>query len=169
MATAAPKLKPVPDQEVQEAAPRKSKSKLILMVVLGSCLIIGGGTAAWYFSSKDAGAAKPKVEEINPPLFVVLEPFTVNLRSDSEEQFLQVSLTLQVKGQEEADLIKLYMPEVRNRLLLLLSSKTGGEILTPEGKQKLSDEIAAALKKPFAPHTKQHGVTNVFFTSFVVQ
>jgi flagellar FliL protein len=93
----------------------------------------------------------------------------VNLRSDSEEQFLQVAMTLSVKEQADADQIKLYMPEVRNRMLLLLSSKAGSEILTPEGKQKLSEEIIATLKKPFAPNTKQQGINNVFFTSFVVQ
>jgi flagellar protein FliL len=168
MATAAPKLKPVPDQNTQEAGPSKSKSKLIVMIVVACSLIIGGGGAAWYFTGQKAATA-PKAAEIQPPIFMVLEPFTVNLRNDSEEQFLQVAMTLQVKDQPDADQIKLYMPEVRDRLLILLSNKAGSEILTPEGKKKLADEIIASLKKPFAPHTKPQSVNNVFFTSFVVQ
>jgi flagellar FliL protein len=169
MATAAPKLKPVPDQNTQEAAPSKSKSKLIVMIVVACSLIIGGGGAAWYFTGGKAATSESKAAEVQPPTFLVLEPFTVNLRSDSEEQFLQVAMTLQLKDQTNADQIKLYMPEVRDRLLILLSSKTGSEILTPEGKKKLADEIIASLKKPFAPHTKSQLVNNVFFTSFVVQ
>jgi flagellar protein FliL len=169
MATAAPKLKPVPDQEPQEAAPKKPKSKLIVMIVVACSLIIGGGGAAWYFTGGNAASSESKAAEVLPPIFMVLEPFTVNLRNDSEEQFLQVAMTLQVKDQADADQIKLYMPEVRDRLLILLSNKTGSEILTPEGKKKLADEIIASLKKPFAPHTKPQSVNNVFFTSFVVQ
>ncbi|MGV3742210.1 MAG: flagellar basal body-associated protein FliL [Burkholderiaceae bacterium] len=168
MATA-PKLKPVPDQAAQEAAPKKSKSKLIAIIAAVFVLLAGGGGAAWYFMGQNSTPAAAKPAEILPPVFVVLDPFTVNLRSEEMEQYLQVSMTLQVKEQEAADQIKLYMPEVRNRLLLLLSSKTGPEILTPEGKKKLAEEIMASLKTPFAPHTKPHGVNNVFFTSFVVQ
>jgi flagellar protein FliL len=169
MATAAPKLKPVPDQSTQEVAPTKSKSKLIVMIVVACSLIIGGGGAAWYFTGQKPATSGPKAAEVQPPTFLVLEPFTVNLRGDSEEQFLQVAMTLQLKDQADADQIKLYMPEVRDRLLILLSNKAGSEILTPEGKKKLADEIIASLKKPFAPHTKQQSVNNVFFTSFVVQ
>jgi flagellar FliL protein len=168
MATAAPKLKPVPDQGQQEAAPKKSKTKLIVMIVVACCLLIGGA-AAWYFISQNGASSGPKAAAIQPPVFLVLEPFTVNLRNDSDEQFLQIAMTLQVKDQNDADQIKLYMPEVRDRLLILLSNKAGSEILTPEGKKKLADEIIASLKKPFAPRTKPQSVNNVFFTSFVVQ
>ncbi len=167
MATAAPKLKSVSDQAAPEAAPKKSK---LILIIVAACVLLGaGGGAAWFFMSQKSAPAAAKPAEILPPVFVVLEPFTVNLRSEDTEQYLQVAMTLQVKEQEAADQIKLYMPEVRNRLLLLLSSKSGQEILTPEGKKKLADEIMASLKTPFAPHTKPQGVNNVFFTSFVVQ
>ncbi|MDQ9170824.1 flagellar basal body-associated protein FliL [Oxalobacteraceae bacterium R-40] len=168
MATA-PKLKPVPDQALQEEAPKKSKFKLFLILGITCILLAGGGGAAWYFMGQQSQTAANKPAVIAPPVFVVLEPFTVNLRSDSEEQFLQVAMTVQVKDQANADQMKLYMPEVRNRLLLLLSSKSGAEILSPEGKKQLSDEIIASLKNPFAPNTKAQGINNVFFTSFVVQ
>lgn len=167
MAKAAPKKT---DQASADAAP-KSKSKLILILAVVLSLAAGGG-AAWYFlghnKSEEKHAAK-KPAEVLPPVFVVLEPFTVNLRSEETEHYLQVALTLQVKEQPGADQIKLYMPEVRNRLLMLLSSKTAEEILTPEGKSKLAQDIVTSLKKPFAPETPEQSITNVFFTSFVVQ
>jgi len=61
------------------------------------------------------------------------------------------------------------MPAVKNRLLLLLTSKSAAEISTVEGKQDLSNEIIAEVKKPFAPNAKPQEVLDVFFTSFVVQ
>ena len=98
-----------------------------------------------------------------------MEPFTVNLLHETGEQYLQVALTIQVADQLQVDLIKLYMPIVRSRLLLLLSNKKASEILTEEGKRKLADEIVVQLKLPFAPNTEPQKVSSVFFTSFVIQ
>jgi flagellar FliL protein len=61
------------------------------------------------------------------------------------------------------------MPQVRNRLLLLLSSKKASEILSVEGKKTLSNEIVAQIKQPFVAQGPQQSVSDVFFTSFVVQ
>ena len=44
-------------------------------------------------------------------------------------------MTLQVPDEEQANLLKLNMPQVRSRLLMLLSSKDTAEILTSEGKK----------------------------------
>ena len=85
------------------------------------------------------------------------------------ERFLQTGLTLQLAGQEQVDLIKLYMPHVRSRLLLLLSSKKASEILTAEGKNKLAQEIINTLNQPFSPGGPSVQVMSVLFTSFVVQ
>jgi flagellar FliL protein len=160
MATSAPKAVPkiVPAAPEAVEAPPKSKKKLFL--ILGLLLVLAAGAgAAWYFlvhakapSGKDAQASKVEA----PPVFLVLEAFTVNLQTEGADQFLQTSLTLQVADQAQVDVLKMYMPEVRNRLLLLLSGK-------------LAEEIAAALKKPFTPGGKPQQISNVLFTSFVIQ
>jgi flagellar FliL protein len=140
---------------------------------MGLVLLIGGGAGGWYFMNQNAhpggAAGKAKAEPAKPPVFVMLDPFTVNLQAEAGEQFLQVAFTLQVTDQAEVDLIKLYMPQVRSRLLLMLSSKKASEISTLEGKKKLSTDIAALVNQPFAPNGKPLGVSNVFFTSFVIQ
>jgi flagellar FliL protein len=61
------------------------------------------------------------------------------------------------------------MPHVRSRMLLLLSAKKASEILSVEGKNKLSEEILGIFKKPFTPQGPTIKVSNVLFTSFVVQ
>lgn len=60
------------------------------------------------------------------------------------------------------------MPEVSNRILLLLSSKTVSQIFSVEGRQKRSNEILALVKQPFAPRFPKQSVFSVFFTSFVI-
>jgi flagellar FliL protein len=156
-----------------EEAPKKSNKKLILIAVAALILLGGGGGgAAWYFmrgSSAPSAPAAAKVEPAKAPVFVVMEPFTVNLQSENGDQFLQITFTLQVADAVEEELLKSYMPQLRSRLLLLLSSKKASEISTVEGKNKLQDEIIATVNQPFAPNGKPQNVSHVFFTSFVIQ
>ena len=100
----------------------------------------------------------------------MIDPFTVNLTpGEGGDQYLQVALTLQVADQAQVDRLKLYMPQVRSRILLLLSSKKASEISSVEGKKKLSAEIIAQINLPFTPQSERQSVSDVFFTSFVIQ
>jgi flagellar FliL protein len=167
---AASKVVPI-DENVEAPAQKKSSKKLFVMIAL-LLLVLGiGGGSAWYFlGSSGEPAAPAKQEPPKPPVFLPMDQFTVNLQSDSgTDQFLQVAFTLQVADQEQVELIKTYMPLVRSRLLLLLSSKKASEISGVEGKKKLSEEIIAQVKQPFLPQGAPQAVTGVFFTSFVIQ
>ena len=173
MATA-PKAVPKTASKTDEAAesviaPKKSKLKLIVIALV--ILLAGGGGAAYFLLGKKApsGAAEVKHEAAKAPVFATLEPFTVNLQQEASEQFLQVAITVQVSDEKAMEEVKLYMPQVRNRILLLLSSKKASEINTADGKKKLAEEIAAQIRAPFSKESKPQEVDNVFFTSFVIQ
>lgn len=155
----------------KDAKPKKGKWFKVMMILL--LLGGGGGGGAWYFmqgqpAAGEAAAEKPK-EKTTPPVFVTLEPFTVNLQPEEGAQYLQVGLVLKVSDSTDEEAVKQHMPEIRNRILLLLSSKRGSELTSVEGKQKLSTEIVAQVRQLFAPQEPEEGVTNVFFTSFVIQ
>ncbi|HCE11016.1 MAG TPA: flagellar basal body-associated protein FliL [Oxalobacteraceae bacterium] len=183
MATSASKTAPkavpkaiVPPADAKEEAPvvKKSRKKRIVMALVVLTVIGAGGAGGWYyFGGQDAttpgAAADAKPVVAKPPVFVILDPFTVNLQIETSDQFLQVAMTLQVADQGQEDLIKQYMPQVRDRLLLLLSSKKASDILTIPGKKKLSEDIIAEVNRPFTPKASPQGVTGVFFTSFVIQ
>ncbi len=153
--------------------PPKKKGKLFL--ILGILLVLGGGGggAWWYFTQSGAKSAEHvehKEEKPKPPVFVTLEAFTVNLQADGGgEHYLQVGIDLKVADSGVVDLVKLHMPEIRNGVLLLLSSKSAEQIASLEGKQKLSAEIQEQVNKPLHVKEADKGVTGVFFTSFVIQ
>ncbi|MES2000543.1 MAG: flagellar basal body-associated protein FliL [Pseudomonadota bacterium] len=162
-------LKPDPKAEVKADAPAvKSKKPLFLILGVAALVLGGGGAGAWYFTQpKSAHAAK--AEPPKPPVFINMESFTVNLQSEDSDKFLQTAFTLQVKDDAQVELIKLHLPEVRSRLLMLLSSHKADELLSPEGKNRLAKEIIAQVNKPFEPKAAPQIVTGVFFTSFVIQ
>ncbi|HJV02920.1 MAG TPA: flagellar basal body-associated protein FliL [Burkholderiaceae bacterium] len=170
-----PKLKA--DTKAEAAPAGGGGKKKLIIIIVAAVLALGGigGGAAWFFlhgKADEEAPAKPKHKQAKsgPPVFVPIEPFTVNLQpEDSGDQYLQLAFTLQVSGLEEVELIKNNMPKVRSRILLLLSGKHASEINTPEGKKQLSAEIIAQVKEPFEDHGAPQDVTDVLFTSFIIQ
>ncbi len=158
------------DEEPAPAAPGKKRLILIIAVVL---VLAGAGGGAWYFlkSPPPAADGKPDTSKTaKPPVFVPLEPFTVNLQHDDlSPQYLQVGLSLKVTDSAVVDTLKLHMPEIRNRVLLLLSSKKASDITTLEGKQALSGELMREISQPIAGSAQAKGIDSVLFTSFVIQ
>ncbi|MEY4765340.1 MAG: hypothetical protein RI907_2013 [Pseudomonadota bacterium] len=146
-------------------APKKGNKKLIIIIAAVAVLLLGGGGAAFFMMKKKAAEAeeaaaaedggddhakpakvakKPdhkKDEHAAPPAFVPLDPFVVNLSDKESERYAQVGVTLQVDDAKMADEMKVYMPAIRNAILLILSHKSSADLLTTEGKVKLADEI----------------------------
>ena len=158
-------------------APAGASKKKLLIIVLASVLVAGGlgGGAAWYFlhgksDKADTSSSKKKqVSKAGPPVFVPIDAFTVNLQPENGEQYLQIAFTLQASSPEEMDLIKINMPKVRSRLLLLLSGKKASELNTVEGKQQLAAEIINQVNQPFEDKGPEQDVTDVLFTAFIIQ
>lgn len=155
-----------------EAAAAPAPKKKLMIIIVAAVLALGAGSAvaAWFLTQGGSADKKEhKAAKVVPPEYVPLEAFTVNLQPENGDQYLQVQLTLQVAGLEQVELIKANMAVVRNRVLLLLSSKKASEINTVAGKQQLSKEIQAAIRKPFAARGEPQDVTDVLFTSFIIQ
>jgi flagellar FliL protein len=159
-----------------DAAPPKAKSKMMIIIIAVVLLAAIGGGGAWFMTrggGDEAHASAPKkskAAKAAPPEYVALESFTVNLQPENgADQYLQVQMTLQVAGAEQVELFKTNMAKVRNRVLLLLSSKKASEINTIEGKKKLAEEIVATTKEPFVEKGDEQEVSEVLFTSFIIQ
>lgn len=174
-----PKIKA--DPKADAAAPAAGgKGKLFIMIGAAVLVLALGAGAGWYFlhnsseaasgpAKKDHTDSKKKKKDEAPPEYVAIEPFTVNLQPENGDQYLQVAFTLQVNSPEQVELIKANMAKVRSRVLLLLSGKKASEISTVEGKQQLAGEILAAVNAPFVEHGDEQEVSDVLFTSFIIQ
>ncbi len=169
MATADPK-KNSSDADPAADAPKSSKKKMLIIIVLLLALV--GGGLVWYFMffnahKEDNSHDKAKVVAHTAPIFLQMDPYTVNLKPDG--QFLQATFTLQIETEAEVLKIKMFMPQIRSRLLLMLSNKTVEELSSLEGKKILGEEIEALVEEPFEEGLEHTKVSNVFFTSFVIQ
>ena len=150
------------------APPAKGKKKLIIIIVAVVLLLVIGGGAAFFLlkkkpaegeeeggdghakaeSHEPAPKAKPARDPKHPPVFVPLDPFTVNLADRESERYAQIGMTLEIDDPKFADQIKTYMPAIRNNILMVLAHKTSTELLQREGKQKLAAEVAREAVRP---------------------
>ncbi len=182
---AAAKAPPAAEPEADEApAPRRKKGGMLKILTLVVLVLAAGSGGTWYFlhdapadeeakPTAKAGAAKAEVAKqasSKPPIFIPLEQFTVNLQSEeASPQFLQVTLVIKATDSAVTDAIKLHMPEVRDRVLMLLSAKTASELNSVEGKKALSIALTREITQPLAGRIPAQSIDSVLFTSFVVQ
>ena len=144
---------------VEGAVPAKAGKKKLIIIVVAVLLLLaaaGGGVLFWLKSKahaeRDADdgdgsseqAASHAVAKRDPkavPVFVPLDNFTVNLADREAERYAQIGISLELDDPRPARRIKLFMPAIRNNILMVLSHKRSSDLLEREGKEKLADEV----------------------------
>ena len=180
------------DAEAAAAAPPKSKKMLIIIIV--AVLVLGGGAAAFFMMKKNASEGDEDAEEAapahkakavavapgTPPAYLPLDNMVVNLADPGGERVAQIGVTLELGDAHEVDVVKAYVPTIRSQILLLISQRTADELLSREGKDKLTEDILEAAGSPFEPPEPPKGkrkkapvhenpVRGVLYSSFIVQ
>ncbi|WP_310386982.1 flagellar basal body-associated protein FliL [Roseateles sp.] len=146
-----------------EAPKGGGNKKLIIIIAAVLVLVLGGGGAALLLMKKkasvdgeedgaeathEAAPAHAAPKPGTPPVFVPLDPFTVNLSDKDVDRFAQIGITLEVMDAKTADQIKAFLPAIRSNVLMVLSHKTSTELLTREGKDKLAREVLRESVRP---------------------
>lgn len=152
-----------------------SKKLLWIMIIL-VLLSSGGAAAAIYMvmNQSDNGngndeQAQEAVAQRQSPIFVEVEPFTVNLADDRASRLLYTGITLRVGNEESKTILEEHMPQVRSRLITVLSAMQASELTSPEGKELLSQRIINRLEVPLAENQPPLELREVLFTEFIVQ
>jgi len=159
------------------AAETKRRPRKVLWLVIGLIVLsLGAAAAAAYFlliPPETAGVESK--EEAAPikqaPIFVDISPFTVNITStNGVSHLLYIGMSFSVGSAETRDLLEERMPQVRSRILILLSGQKADELTSAEGKEQLASELVAALKQPpLADYQPELALEEVLFTEFIVQ
>lgn len=178
----------------------KPKKKLLLIIIIAVLiLVLGGGGAAFFLTKKkavddeegadeeDAAPAKVVVKKkkkdahASPPVFAKLDAFVVKLQGENgQENYVQAVPELKLAEAPLADQIKQYTPEIRHKILLIMASKNAAELSTPEGMQKLANQIRVAINTVLTQEKPRDGdekldednnapVMAVFLSSLIVQ
>lgn len=162
-------------QEKAEELEKKKSPVMLIMIIIVAALIIGGGGAFTFLMLKGEGEGdKPKefkeskgdlVKPIILGKIVPLESFIVNLADSGGKNYLKVDISLELSDAKLEDEINNKEPQIRDAILLMLSTKTFEIIKTSEGKLVLKNELLMRLNSFLSTGV----IKNIYFTSFVVQ
>lgn len=175
------------------ATPGMSMKMVIIIVVVSTLLLAGGGaflmfklmggghggeeakseTGAAKEESRSEAEKKPAAAEAKsgaakaaqPGLIFDVEPFIVNLADMAEVRYLKLTVKLELDSQEASAELTGRMPQVRDTILVLLTSKDSASIRSTQGKFQLRDEITQRINSIIP----KPSVRTVYFTEFVVQ
>jgi flagellar FliL protein len=143
--------------------------KLLFILIPVVILLGGGGFAAYHFL-----LAKPKVKvplkpvnvsTIKPGPMMNLKPFLTNLADKDKTSYIKVSISIELKQGSNIGTFKQLVPQIRNSIIMIMSSKTSREINTPQGILSLRHQIARGLNRILGDGT----VTGVYFNDYLVQ
>lgn len=148
----------------------KSGLKKIIFIVVPILIILGGGFAVYHFIlSKPAGKVAPNAinvrKNITPGNMIELKPFLTNLANKNSSSYVKASITVELKPGGNAGLFKQLTPQIRNSIIMILSSKTSHEINTPAGITALRHQIARSLNRILG----RGQVVSVYFNNYLVQ
>ncbi len=152
-------------------------SNKIMILIIAVMLVLTVGLAAGFFMmwgkltdmNTVANAATSTEAEQSQgaqlgPLFS-LDTFIVNLADPERSRYLRVTMDLELLAPTDSGKLNDRLPQVRDRILMILPSKSFEEIASVEGKTALRDEIIEKLNSLFPRAV----ISNIFFTEFVVQ
>jgi flagellar FliL protein len=160
----------IPEEAEVEEAPKGGGGLKWVIIGVVALVILGGGAGAWFFLSGDAKSEKPKPTEkeqvaaLAGPI-ISLAPFIVNLADPKGKRYLKVKVEMELSNQVTEKELRKRMPQVRDQIILSLSSKSYQQVRGVPGKNVLRDELTARTNAIL----KLGKVKKVYFTDFVVQ
>jgi flagellar FliL protein len=163
-----------------------SNKVLLILMGLVLVLVLGMGGGMFMIWSKlsavspkavvpETGAEvapdKAKPEEIGA--VVSMDTFIVNLADPGGNRYLRVTMDLELAGKPAdksagktaGDELAKRMPQIRDAILMILSTKRYVDISTPEGKTALREEILSAANGLLASSQ----ISRIYFKEFVIQ
>ena len=185
------------EEKEEGEAKAKKKSKLPLIIIAVVVLLAGGGGAFMFLGGSEPKKehGEEEAHEEKHYLTLALEPFIVNLRAANT--FLKVTLLIEYDpsaveksaahgsggggfargaagsgggGGDKPAMPALFtqrLPMMRDAIIRTLSSKTADEVLTPEGKEQLKDELMEVINESL--DVEEEVVTGLYFSEFILQ
>jgi flagellar FliL protein len=159
--------------------------RLWVLIVTGAALFHFGGLIPEVSAAEEKAAAPPKAAEapaapapakpapvakpLPPakaaPVVVDLDPFLVNLADTAQTRFAKITIKLESSASGFSEQMDEHLHQVRDSLLLLISSKRYDDIRTVEGKLDLRSNIVERVNAILGGEK----ASAAYFTEFVIQ
>ena len=172
------------EARTETMATGKKKSPVVLILVIVLVLMLAGGAVAGYFMFLAPNArttqtaaqpaavvpAQPQGQDVSSGAGLsgpmkTLDSFIVNLTDAQGTRYLKVVMQLEMSNDLLATEIDRRTPQIRDEIIMLLSSKSFDDVSTIAGKRALKRGILNSVNK----YLTSGRVLRVYFSDFVVQ
>lgn len=145
----------------------KKGSPVIKIAILGLIVILlgAGGYVGWIKFFKKSGPAASSQVEPEKQITFDWDPFLVNLADAGGKRYLKVTMKLDLSGTKLEKELNEKSYEMRDAVIMILSSKEYDDIASGSGKARLKQELMAKLNKIL----KDGQIKEIYFTDFIVQ
>jgi len=137
---------------------------VVLILAGGGVLVLKSGLISGGEETAEATTNQKEVTTDIGPIYP-LETFIVNLADPRGKKYLKTKLELELDMPIVVQEIDQRLPQFRDTILTILSSKSFEEIQQLEGKYQLRAEIMTMLNQ----YLTSGEITNIYFTEFIVQ
>ncbi|MBN2297493.1 MAG: flagellar basal body-associated FliL family protein [Deltaproteobacteria bacterium] len=173
------------NEVTEEAKTVKSKSSslIMIMIVVLVLILVGGGVAGYFIfmAPKSAAPASPAqqmpaaqgdaemaagsvAEGFSGPM-KSLDSFIVNLTDAQGTRYLKVVMQLEMSNDILGTEIDRKTPQIRDEIIMLLSSKAFDDVSSIAGKRALKRGVLNSVNR----YLTTGRVLRVYFSEFVVQ
>ncbi|MCB1154226.1 MAG: flagellar basal body-associated FliL family protein [Deltaproteobacteria bacterium] len=158
---------------IEAAGKKGGGSKKLIIIGVVAVLLLGGGGGALFATGVIGGSSEAEAAAVAEPIrlptearpTVPLKEFVVNLADVDKAKYLKLGIELEAANAEVAAVIEPSTPAIRDSIVELLSSKSYAQIRDAKGKARLRQELLVRLNEILGTN----GITQVYFTDFIVQ
>lgn len=163
-------------------APEKAQKPTMLIAVLVINMLVMAGMGVMFWMGKKKEAAQPGLDAVArgeleaqkadakeeedlsaQKKLVKLEPFVVNMAGSRGRRLARVTMELDVENQNVETEIVQRQAQIRDIIIIILSSKTFDSVSSKEGKESLREEI----RETVSGFLKNGKIVRVYFTEFI--
>ena len=164
--------------EKKEDDSKKSGRLILKWIIIGVVVlaVAGGGFFGWTMFMNGKTEQSPKTEGLEKTKkktdavntcsqMFPMDIFVVNLSDRGGSIYLKTKIELEFVKQELKEELSAKLPQLRDMILLFLSTKTRDEIHAIEGKFELKHELIKRSNQIL----KKGKIKNLYFTEFIIQ
>jgi len=167
----------VAEEKQKETETENKKGSPLKLILIGIIVLVlaGAGYVAWQLflapKADDMGAeAIPAVDhgadlEDAMSETYAMETFVVNLNDPGGKRYLKTNIELEYVSEALGEELARRLPQLRDLILLLLSSKSLDDIQSVDGKIALRRELIQRINQTLTSGK----IRNLYFTQFVIQ
>jgi flagellar FliL protein len=157
--------------ETKEKKSKVRQRQIVIIVVFVA--LLGGGFFAWKSGvvAKLVGTPEGETKSLEPkknqemgPVYN-LETFLVNLNEPQGKRYLKAKVTIELETEKVQIELERRIPQIRDAVLTMLSSKSYSDISDLTGKYRLRADLISMINS----YLKTGKIANVYFTEFIVQ